>query len=318
MLNYALRRTLIIIPVLWAVATITFILMHAVPGGPLTQEKDRPAALTAALERRYGLDKPLYEQYGIYLKNLVQGDLGITFKGDREVSTEIRRKFFVTAQVGILAFMVATTVGMTLGTLSALNHNGPLDYLGVFFATIGAAVPSFIMGAFLAVFLAIQLDLLLLQGWGGPVDWGQITERSAYDWRKVVIPVIALSTLPASYIARVTRASLLEVLSQDYIRTARAKGLRETRVVLRHTIKNGLIPVLTLLGPLFAVLVSGSFIIESMFGIPGLGRESIQAIVRRDYGMIMGTTLFFAVIVAFCNLAIDLAYGFVDPRIRYG
>jgi oligopeptide transport system permease protein len=317
MFNYALRRILIIIPVLWAVATITFILMHAVPGGPLTQEKDRPEALTRALERRYGLDKPIYEQYGIYMKNLVQGDLGITFKGDREVSTEIRRKFFVTVQVGVLAFLVATVVGMTLGTLSALNHNGPLDYLGVFFATIGAAIPNFIMGAFLAVLLAIQLDWLLLQGWGGPVEFGEITDTSVYDWRKVIIPVLALSTLPASYIARVTRASLLEVLNQDYIRTARAKGLHETRVILRHTIKNGLIPVLTLLGPTFAVLISGSFIIESMFGIPGLGREGIQAIIRRDYGMIMGTTLFFAVVVALCNLAVDLAYGLVDPRIRY-
>jgi oligopeptide transport system permease protein len=173
------------------------------------------------------------------------------------------------------------------------------------------------MGAFLAVLLAIQLDWLLLQGWGGPVEFGEITDTSVYDWRKVIIPVLALSTLPASYIARVTRASLLEVLNQDYIRTARAKGLHETRVILRHTIKNGLIPVLTLLGPTFAVLISGSFIIESMFGIPGLGREGIQAIIRRDYGMIMGTTLFFAVVVALCNLAVDLAYGLVDPRIRY-
>jgi oligopeptide transport system permease protein len=317
MLNYALRRILIIIPVLWAVATITFILMHAVPGGPLTPEKDRPPALQRALERRYGVDKPVHEQYAIYMKNLVQGDLGITFKGDREVSTEIRRKFFVTAQVGIIAFATAALMGLTLGTLSALNHNGPLDYLGVFFATIGAAAPSFITGAFLSVFFAVQLDLLRINGWGGPVDWGQITSADAYDWRKVVIPVLALSALPASFIARVTRASLLEVLNQDYIRTARAKGLREAPIVLRHTIKNGMIPVLTLLGPLFAVLISGSFIIESMFNIPGLGRESIAAIVRRDYGMIMGTTLFFAVIVAFCNLAIDLAYGLVDPRIRY-
>lgn len=317
MLAYTLRRVLLLIPVLWAVATITFVLMHAVPGGPLTPEKDRPPALQAALERRYDLDKPLYQQYTTYIFNLVQGDLGISFDGDREVSDVIRRTFFVTAQVGLLGFIVAVVVGMSLGTVSALNHNGPLDYAGVFLATVGASVPSFIMGSFLAVVFAVNLGWFKLLGWGGPLDWSEVLHASAYDWRKVVIPVIAVSTLPAAYIARVTRASVLEVLSQDYIRTARAKGLAERRVVLGHAIKNAMIPVLTLLGPTFAVLVSGSFIVESMFSIPGLGRESIAAISRRDYGMIMGTTIFFAFIVSIANLAVDLAYAAVDPRIRY-
>ncbi len=317
MLAYTLRRILLLIPVLWAVATITFILMHAVPGGPLTPEKDRPPALQAALERRYNLDKPLYRQYTTYLLNLVRGDLGISFDGDREVSEVIRRTFFVTAQVGLLGFIVAVVVGMTLGTVSALNHNGPLDYAGVFLATVGASVPSFIMGSFLAVVFAVNLGWFKLLGWGGPLDWSEVFQASAYDWRKVVIPVIAVSTLPAAYIARVTRASVLEVLGQDYIRTARAKGLAERRVVLGHAIKNAMIPVLTLLGPTFAVLVSGSFIVETMFSIPGLGRESITAITRRDYGMIMGTTIFFAFLVSVANLVVDLTYAAVDPRIRY-
>jgi oligopeptide transport system permease protein len=317
MLAYTVRRVLALIPVLWAVATITFFLMHAVPGGPLTQEKSRPPALQAALERRYDLDKPIWRQYTTYLWNLSHGDLGITFQGDREVTDIIRRTFFVTAQLGIIAFIIAVVVGMTLGTLSALNHNGPLDYLGVLFATIGASVPSFIMGSFLAVVFAVNLGWFKLLGWGGPIQASDIFDSSAYDWRKVVIPAISISTLSAAYLARITRASVLEVLSQDYIRTARAKGLRERRVVLQHAIKNALVPVLTLMGPIFATLISGSFIVETLFGIPGLGRESVNAIVQRDYGMIMGTTIFFALIVVLANLAVDLMYAAVDPRIRY-
>jgi oligopeptide transport system permease protein len=318
MLAYTLRRVLIMIPVLWAVATITFILMHAVPGGPLTQEKTRPPALQAALERRYGLDEPLWKQYTTFLWNTAQGDLGISFKGDRDVTEIIKDTFFVTAQVGLLAFLLAVVVGMTLGTISALNHNGPGDYAGVFFATVGASVPSFIIGAFLSVaVITMDLSWFKLSGWGGPLEPSDTFKFSEYEFGKMVIPVVALGMLSSSFIARVTRASVLEVLNQDYIRTARAKGLREQTVVLRHAIKNAMIPVLTLMGPTFAVLVTGSFIIETMFSIPGLGRESIQAISRRDYGMIMGTTIFFAFIVTVANLAVDLAYAAVDPRIRY-
>jgi oligopeptide transport system permease protein len=317
MLAYTIRRIIILVPVLWAVATITFILMHAVPGGPLTQEKDRPPALQAALERRYGLDKPLWQQYTTYLTNILQGDLGITFKGDREVTDVIRDKFFVTAQIGLMGFTLAVVLGMSLGTLSALNHNGPIDYAGVFFATAAASVPNFILGAFLTLLFAVNLGWFDIVGWGGPNNWGQVLDPSAYDLRRMILPVVAISALPASYFARVTRASVLEVLSQDYIRTARAKGLAERRVVLGHALKNALIPVLTLMGPIFAVMISGSFIIETMFFIPGLGAESIKAIVARDYGIIMGTTLFFAFTVAIANLAVDLLYAFSDPRIRY-
>lgn len=317
MLAYTIRRILILVPVLWAVATITFILMHAVPGGPLTPEKSRPPALQEALERRYGLDKPLWQQYTTYLTNIVQGDLGITFKGDREVTDVVREKFFVTAQVGLMGFTLAVIVGMTLGTLSALNHNGPFDYLGVFFATAAASVPSFLLGVFLTLIFSVNLGWFDIVGWGGPDSWDEVFDLSAYDWRKMVLPVLAIAALPASYFARVTRASVLEVLNQDYIRTARAKGLRESRVVVGHAIKNALIPVLTLMGPTFAVMVSGSFIIETMFFIPGLGAESIKAIVARDYGIIMGTTIFFAFLVALANLAVDLLYAVADPRIRY-
>ncbi len=317
MAAYTIRRVLWVIPVLWAVATITFFLMHAVPGGPFTQDKKVPPAVEAALERRYHLDQPLYKQYGLYLWDASHGDLGLSFQGDQDVTEIIRRTFFVTAQLGIMGLIVAVVLGMTLGTLSALNHNGPLDYIGVGFATIGASMPSFIVGSFLALFFAIDLGWFKLLGWGGPLQLSDVFTSSAYDWRKCVIPVIAISALPAAYIARVTRASVLEVLNQDYIRTARAKGLRETRVVTRHTIKNALIPVLTVMGPIAANLITGSFIIETMFSIPGLGRETINAIVRRDYATIMGTTLFFTLIVTMANLLVDLAYAAVDPRIRY-
>lgn len=318
MFAYTLRRLLWFIPVLWAVATITFFLMHAVPGGPFTQDKSHPPAVQQALNEKYRLDEPLWRQYVAYMTHAVRGDLGIsTTSGDKPVTEIIRRTFFVSAQLGLLSFIVAVVVGMTLGTLSALNHNGPVDYLGVGFATVGAAVPNFILGSFLVIIFAIQLPWFKIQGWGGPLTPSEIFDPAAYEWRKVVLPVIALSTLPAAFLARVTRASVLEVLNQDYVRTARAKGLAPRPVVLGHVIKNAMIPVLTLMGPVFATLITGSFIVETMFSIGGLGRESIKSITARDYGMIMGTTLFFAAMIATVNLIVDLLYAVVDPRIRY-
>jgi len=317
MTAYVIRRVLWVIPVLWAVATITFLLMHAVPGGPFTQDKSLPPAVNEALERRYHFDEPLWQQYGHYLVNLTKGDLGLSVSNNQEVSSVVRRTFFVTAQLGLLSLIVAVAMGMTLGTLAALNHNGPLDYLGVAFATVGASVPNFILGAFISIVFAVQLGWFKLSGWGGPLEWGDVFDLGAYHWDKMVLPVVALSALPASYIARVTRASVLEVLNQDYIRTARAKGLRETTIVLRHTIKNALIPVLTVMGPIAANLVTGSFIIERMFAIPGLGLETIRAVIARDYNTIMGTTLFFTLVITLANLIVDLSYAVVDPRIRY-
>lgn len=317
MLAYTLRRILIAVPVLWAVATITFFLMHAVPGSPVQDEKSRPPALQEALERRYNLDKPVWEQYTLYLGNLMRGDLGISFDGDRDVAPLAARAFFITAQVGILAFVFSVVVGMTLGIIAALNHNGPGDYIGVFFATVGASAPSFIMGSLL-ILATLKFDLpFKLAGWGGPQQASDIFNFSEYDWHKMVLPVIAISMLSTSYIARVTRASLLEVLNQDFVRTARAKGLREYTVILRHAIKNAMIPVLTVLGPTLAFLLSGSFIIETMFTINGLGKMTIEAVAERDYGLIMGTTLIYALVIVTLNLVVDLAYAAVDPRIRY-
>lgn len=305
MFAYVVRRLLWMIPLLWAVATVTFLLMHAVPGGPFDREKEVPPTVLRNLEARYGLDKPLYQQYGDYLWRLLQGDLGISYRNNREVSTVIRQGFAVSMQVGFLAFATATVVGMALGVVSALNRNGILDYVGVFFATAGAAMPNFILATFLVIVFSVQL------GWFDVLGW------ELGNYRKMVLPVVSLATLPAAYIARVTRASMIEVLQQDYIRTARAKGLRDATVVVRHAIKNAMIPVLTVLGPIFAILVTGSFIIERTFQINGIGRRFVDGVFVRDYGIIMGTTLFYATVVAVANLVVDILYAYVDPRIRY-
>ncbi len=317
MFGFILRRLLWTIPVLWAVATITFVLMHAVPGGPFTQEKSLPPAIELALARRYNLDKPLPQQYALYLWDMLHGDLGLSFRGDRDVSELIGRGFFVTAQLGLLGFVVATVLGMLLGIVSALNQNGPGDYLGVFFATVGASLPNFILASFLIVIFAIKLGWVGVLGWGGPSEWGDVLDGEAWRPKQMVLPVVAVSVLPAAYIARVTRAGLLEVMRQDYIRTAYAKGLDQRVVVMRHAVKNGMIPVLTLMGPIAANLITGSFIIETTFQIPGVGRAFVDAVVRRDYAMIMGSTIFYAAIVAIANLIVDVLYAVVDPRIRY-
>ncbi len=317
MAAYAIRRVLWLIPVLWAVATITFFLMHAVPGGPFTQDKQLPQSIIIALNRRYNLDQPLWRQYLTYLWNLSHGDLGLSFRGDRDVSTLIRDGFFVTVQLGVMAFVVAMVFGLSLGVLSALNQNGPLDYIGVFVATIGAALPNFILATFLIVIFAINFHWFLLLGWGGPERLADVLDPSAWNMKKLVLPVVSLCFLPMAYIARVTRASMLEVLRQDYIRTAHAKGLAEQVVIIRHAIKNAMIPVLTLMGPIAAALVTGSFIVENIFSIPGVGRAFVNAVQNRDYGMIMGSTLFYAAIVAVANLVVDLLYAVVDPRVRY-
>jgi oligopeptide transport system permease protein len=305
MTGYVIRRILWMIPLLWAVATVTFFLMHAVEGGPFDREKELPANVLANLEKKYNLDEPLLVQYGLYLKGLVQGDLGLSFENNREVATIIREGFEVSAQLGGIAFLYAMAFGMSLGVIAALNQNRLGDYLGVFFATIGTALPNFIMATFLVIIFSVEL------GWFDVIGW------EFGNYRKMVLPVVALGTLPAAYIARITRASVLEVLRQDYIRTARAKGLAEWWVLTRHIIRNAMVPVLTVLGPIFAFLVTGSFIVERVFAINGVGRHFVDAVFVRDYGVIMGTTIFYAVIVAVANLIVDILYAVADPRIRY-
>ena len=293
-----------IIPVLIFISLITFVLMHSVPGGPWDREKKLAPQVVENLNRRYGLDKPLWEQYLTFLSNAAQGDLGVSFiYQDRKVTDVIREGFPVTATLATAAIVIAILIGIPLGVLAALRQNSWVDYLCLFFATIGASVPNFVMGIVLMIVLSVGLHLLPTGGWG--------------SWQKVVMPALALGFYPAALLARMTRASMIEAIRQDYVRTARAKGLVENVILWRHIFKNALIPVVTVLGPWVAILITGSFIIESIFAIPGIGKFYIQGIFARDYGLLMGTTLFYAVVIAFANLFVDLVYAFIDPRIRY-
>jgi oligopeptide transport system permease protein len=301
---YVIRRVLWFIPVLFFVSLITFLLMHAIPGGPWDEEKKLPEAAVANLNAKYGLDKPLWQQYLNYLAGLLRGDLGPSYQRTTESVQEILAKGLrATALLGVLALGVALVVGIGLGVLAAIRRNTIIDYLSVTFATAGAAIPSFVMAILLIYVFSVQLHLLPTSGWGSP--------------KQVIMPTIALSLLPAAFLARITRASMLEVLGQDYVRTARAKGIHEIAILNRHALRNALIPVLTVIGPLAANLLVGSFIIEFIFAVPGVGRLFVQAVQARDYGVIMGATLFYALVVAVANLVVDITYAAVDPRIRY-
>jgi oligopeptide transport system permease protein len=305
MLAYSIRRLLAVIPLLIAVATVTFFLMHSVQGGPFDSDKPMSDTARANLERRYGIDKPLVQQYTTYMTNLAQFDLGISFQSNRDVRDIIKERMTVSVQLGVCAFLFAAILGVSLGSISALNQNGLGDYLGVFVATVGAALPSFVLAPILVIIFSVKLG------------WFDVLGFEMWNYHKMVLPVVSLGLLPGAFIARITRASMLDVLRQDYIRTARAKGVKEFLVVFRHAVKNALIPVLTILGPIFAGLITGSFIIETQFAIPGLGQEFVRSVLIRDYGVIMGVAIFFTVIIAMMNLIVDLLYGVADPRIRY-
>lgn len=315
MLVYTIRRVLAMIPLVLAVATITFFLMHAVEGGPFDTGKPVSEAQRENLENRYGLGDPLPRQYIKYIGNLVQGDLGISINTDREVRDIITDRMKISIQLGIAAFAFATIFGLGLGIISALNQNGAGDYIGVFIATAGAALPSFVLAPILVILFSLKISWFNVLSTNFAI-W-PLFRGDFSDWRQLILPTISLGFLPMAFVARITRAAMLDVLRQDYIRTARAKGVREFAVVMRHAVKNAMIPVLTVLGPIFAGLITGSFIIETNFAIPGLGREFITSVFIRDYGVIMGTTVFFTVVIAVMNLIVDLAYAVADPRIRY-
>ncbi|MBN9491985.1 ABC transporter permease [bacterium] len=305
MAAYVLRRLLVLIPLLWAVATITFFLMHAVPGGPFQGDKAMPPDLLARMNDKYGLNDNIGTQYINFLDNTIHGDLGISYATQQPVVKRIKDGFPATMQLGISAFIFAIVVGLVLGVLSAVNQNGFFDYVGVFIATIGAAIPSFVVALLLILLFSLKFHWFNVIGW----QFG--------DYKSMTLPIVALGLLPAAYIARITRASMLEVLRQDYIRTAQAKGLKPLQIINRHALRNALVPVLTVAGPIFAGLITGSFIIEYTFAINGIGTAFVDAVELRDYGMIMGTVLLYAFAIAICNMLVDVSYGFVDPRIRY-
>jgi oligopeptide transport system permease protein len=304
MIGYIARRFLWIIPVLFVVSLITFSLMHAVPGGPWARDKALAPSLVATLNQKYGLDKPVYEQYTTWVANLLQGNLGPSYKfTDRTVNDIVGGGLWTTVQLGLMAFALSVLLGIPLGVIAALGHNRWPDYLSTSISVIGIAMPSFVLALLLIVFFGVTLKVLPTQGWKGPDTW--------------VLPTLALASFPIAVIARYTRASMLEVTRKDYIRTAQSKGVAERAVVTRHMIRNALIPVVTILGPTLAFLVTGSFIIEHIFGIPGVGSYYVTAIGQHDYGVLMAMTILYAFVVAFLNLFVDVAYAFIDPRIRY-
>jgi ABC-type dipeptide/oligopeptide/nickel transport system permease component len=304
--RFVLRRLLGVVPTILAVYTITFLLIHATPGGPWDDDKPLTAEAKAALNAAYGLDKPLWRQYTDYLWNAVNGDFGPSFvQRNRDVSDIIREKFPVSIQLGILAMILAAVIGVTAGTVSAVKQNTPLDYFATFGAIIGISTPSYVVASLLILVLATQFHLVPTSGWDGMFD------------KRAIIPAIALAFGPAAILARYTRSSLLDVLRQDYVRTARAKGVRERVVIMRHGLRNALIPVATVMGVSFANVITGSFFIEVVSGVPGLGQYFVKSIQGRDYSVILGTTLLFAVVITAMNLLVDILYGVLDPRIAY-
>jgi oligopeptide transport system permease protein len=302
--KYIIRRLLWMALVMFFIAFITYVLMHAVPGGPWDRDKELDPQVIENLNRKYGLDKPYLVQFGNYIWSAVQGDLGLSYTyQNRNVTDIIMQGLPITATLGVVAFVLAILIGIPLGVTAALKQNSVVDYVSVIFATIFASIPGFVLGIFLMIIFAVKLHWFPTGGWGSV---GQLA-----------MPAFALAALPAAYIARISRASMLDVVRQDYVRTARSKGLAERVVLVRHALRNAMIPVITIAGPELAALISGSFIIESLFSIPGIGRLFVQGVFQRDYGLIMGTVLFYAFMVALVNLAVDVLYAVIDPRIRY-
>lgn len=304
-MGYIIKRIFNAFIVLWIVITITFFLMHAIPGGPFTAEKSLPPYVLHSIEERYKLNDPLYKQYGDYLCNLVQGDLGPSFKyPGRSVNDIIKDGFPVSFKLGIEAILIAIIIGIPAGILAGVKKDKWQDRAVNFFTTLGVAVPSFVVAALLIYVLSTKLHLLPAAMWNG--------------WRYEIMPALALSGMPMSFIARLTRSSMLDILSQDYIKTARAKGLSWSKVLIKHALPNSLIPVVTYLGPMTASILTGSFVIETIFAIPGLGQYFVTSIYNRDYTVILGVTIFYSVIVIVLNMIVDLLYPLLDPRIKIG
>jgi oligopeptide transport system permease protein len=301
-LRYIAKRIVMAIVTLWAVITVTFFVMKAVPGDPFASEKAVTPAARAALEAKYGLDKPLMEQYKNYLVGALHFDFGPSLKvRGREVTAIILDGMRTSAKLGIIALLIATVTGIVLGSIAALRRNTIFDKFIMVITTAFVSMPSFIMGSLLLILFAIKLKWL-------PANGAQAGG--------LILPVITLSLYPMSYITRLTRSSMLDVLGQDYIRTAKAKGVSERNVILKHALKNSLIPVITYFGPELAYIVTGSLVVEQIFAVPGIGRYFVSSITGRDYPLIMGTTIVLASLIVIMNLVSDIMYKVVDPRIN--
>lgn len=299
---YILKRILLAILTVWVVITVTFFVTRIIPGGPFLSEKAVSPAVTAALEAKYGMDKPVFDQYITYLKDILHLDFGpsLTQRG-RDVSDVITDGLAVSAKLGVIAAASAAVVGIVLGSIAALRRNKIIDKIIMVITTAFVSMPSFIMGSLLLTLFAVKLAILPANG----------TTTSG-----LILPVVTLALYPAAYITRLTRSSMLDVLGQDYIRTARAKGVAGYRIIFGHALKNSLIPVLTYLGPMLAYIVTGSLVVEKIFAVPGIGRDFVNSITNRDYPLVMGTTIVLATLIVVMNLITDILYKVVDPRIN--
>jgi len=303
-LRFAIVRLLQAIPVLFAVATLTFFMLKLAPGGPFSTEKNTTPEIQRQLEEHYGLNRPLFQQYLTYLGNVIRGDLGPSFKyPNRTVNELIGQAFPVSAELGFWSLLVALALGITAGVIASLRPNSLTDYLSSGLAMIGICLPIFVLGQLLVLVFSLKLQWVRVAGWD--------------DWVDRLLPALTLGGFYAAYIARLTRGGMLEVLSQDFIRTARAKGASPWRVILKHSLRGGLIPVVNYLGPTVAGLLTGSFVVETIFQIPGLGRYFVTAAFNRDYTMVVGTVLFYAALIVFLNLLVDLALIRMNPKLRF-
>lgn len=304
MLKYLVKRIGTAVITLFVAATITFFVMNLVPGGPFMSEKAPTAAAKAAMEAKYGLDKPLVVQYANYLKNLLHGDFGVSYvqAKNKPIMDIIKQAFPISAKIGAIAVVVATVIGIPLGCLSALRREKWQDNVIRVLSTVGIAVPGFVVATSFMILFAVKLKLVPASG---------LSSAAAY-----VLPVVTLALSPCSYIARLMRSSMLDVIGQDYIRTARAKGMSEFITTFKHALRNSLIPVITYMGPMIANVLTGGFVVEKIFNIPGLGRYFVKSIESRDYTIIMGVTIFYAAILILMTLVCDIIYKLVDPRIK--
>ncbi len=302
MLRYVVKRVGLAALTVFIITAITFFTMNAIPGGPFSKEKAPSEAVKAVLEARFNLDKSVPEQYVLYLGNILQGDFGVSIKTGRDIALTITESFAISARLGGMAVVVALSVGLVMGSLAALTRNKLPDRLIIFFSTLSTAVPSFVLATLLLLVFSIQLG------------WIQVWSAESTNY---ILPVIALSLYPMAYITRLTKSSMLDALGQDYIRTAKAKGVSQWKIIFKHALRNALIPIVTYVGPMTAYILTGSLVVESVFTIGGLGSKFVSGITNRDYPMIMATTIFLATLMVIANLISDLVYKLVDPRISF-
>jgi oligopeptide transport system permease protein len=302
-LGYIVRRIAGFVPVLFIIVSLAFFMMRLAPGGPFDQERALPQQVRANIEARYHFDEPLARQYVRYLGDVLQGDLGPSFRyPDRSVNELLGLGFPVSLTLGLCGLGVALFLGGITGIVSGLRRNSWPDYLSMSFALGGISVPNFVLGPILMLVFALWLGWLPVAGWG--------------TWRHLILPSVTLGTFYAAYVARLTRAGMLEVIGQDFVRTARAKGLPEAAVVLRHALPGAILPVVTYLGPASAAILTGSVVVETIFSIPGIGRYFVGSALNRDYTMVLGTAVFYSVVLLFLNLVVDVLYAYLDPRVR--